>query len=218
MKKLRLRTPLVLYLCLYLSPCSATPVIQEVFYDQVGSDGSAVFTEIYGAANFSLDGWRLDAINGSNNSVYRSIDLSGAIIPTDGLLLISTTSADSVLASMSDFTANVDWQNGPDSLLLINNLGVIIDAIQYGLTSFTLRGEGIASEDVNAGFSLSRSFAGLDTNNNLIDFKKGDPTPGFAEPLKSAVLNVPVGSTTSLLFLGLLLVMVIHRKRFKQAL
>lgn len=213
MIKILLGTALVLPTSFYFSNVHAAPVIQELYYDQPATDGSSVFTEIYGDAGLDLTGWRLDAINGSNDTVYRSIGLTGAVIPADGLLLISTPLANSALATISDFTANVDWQNGPDSLWLIDDLNNLIDAIQYGLTNFVARGEGTPSLDVSAGFSLARKYAGDDTNNNLADFMIGTPTPGLVKSLISPARNVPTSSTTSIFLLGLVMLIVTYRKR-----
>lgn len=218
MIRILLGTTLVLLASFYFTQAQATPVIQEIYYDQVGGDGSDVFTEIYGDAGSDLSGWRIEAINGSNDITYRTINLTGVLIPADGLLLISTNSANSALAAISDFTANVDWQNGPDSLWLIDDLNNLIDAVQYGTTEFALRGETEATTDVSAGFSLSRHFEGFDTNNNRMDFIAGTPTPGFANQQITMAFKVPTSSSTSLFLLGLLMLLVGLRKRSVAAL
>ena len=102
--------------CLASRAASAGPIIHEVFYDAVGSDTGQVFTEIYGETGMSLSGWSLVGINGSGGSPYRTIDLTGAVIPADSLLVIAQSSATPLLAGLRDFVANVDWQNGPDAV------------------------------------------------------------------------------------------------------
>lgn len=214
MKTLIMRTPyaLLFYLCIS-AKANALPVIQEVYYDQIGSDGSEVFTEVYGVAGFDLTNWKLQGVNGFNNTVYRTIDLTGAIIPIDGLLLISTASANVSLSSISDFTANVDWQNGPDSLWLVDPIGDIVDTIQYGLTGFDPAGEGTPTTDVSAGQSLSRQFAGLDTNNNLADFVAGSPTPGSVIAPPKKVTSVSTPSMSLLFIFGLSSLIGLSRRR-----
>ena len=83
--------------CLASRAASAGPIIHEVFYDAVGSDTGQVFTEIYGEAGMSLSGWSLVGINRSSGSPYRTIDLTGAVIPADSLLLIAQSSATPLL-------------------------------------------------------------------------------------------------------------------------
>lgn len=217
MIKIILGAALVLLASFYLTTVSATPVIQEVYYDQPSTDGSEVFTEIYGTAGFDLTGWRLDAINGNNDSVYRSIDLSGALIPTDGVLLISISSANVLLKTITDFTANIDWQNGPDSVWLIDDLNNLVDSIQYGVTAYPTRGEGQPAPDVTAGFSLSRAFAGLDTNNNLADFIVSTPTPGTVNYPQAAALKVSSSTSLSFLIPGLIALLVSQRRHLRKA-
>ncbi len=183
-------------------PAYGIPVlIQEVLYDGPGADADDVFTELFGSPGLSLAGWSLIGINGSNDSIYRTIDLTGAIIPDDGLLVIATSSANAGLAVFRDFTANVDWQNGPDAIQLLDPLGQITDALQYGIIAGIFRGEGSAASDVSAGRSLSRDRFGTDTNNNAFDFAAlSSPTPGVGP---DSLATVPLPSAFSLFALGL---------------
>ena len=50
---------IVLVASLWASEGSATPVIQEVFYDALGPDTSSVFTELYGCPGTALNSWSL---------------------------------------------------------------------------------------------------------------------------------------------------------------
>ena len=79
----------------FFSPAQshAIPVIQEVLYDGPGTDADDVFTEIFGIAGMSLDGWSLVGVNGSNQQSYRTVTLEGAVIPNDGILVITTLAA-----------------------------------------------------------------------------------------------------------------------------
>ena len=107
---------------LIATPATGAPIIQEVFYDASGLDSGEAFTEIFGMAGMPLDGWSLVGINGGTGLPYRTLDLTGATIPGDGLLVIATSSAAPSLTAVRDFTANVDWQNGPDAVQLIESL------------------------------------------------------------------------------------------------
>ena len=168
--------------CLVPRAASAGPIIHEVFYDAVGSDTGQVFTEIYGEAGMSLSGWSLVGVNGSSGSPYRTIDLTGAVIPADSLLVIAQSAATSLLAGLRDFVANVDWQNGPDAVQLLDPWGGRADALQYGDAGLHNAGEGTPAFDAAAGSGLTRDLLGSDTNNNRIDFSVGIPSPGLGPP------------------------------------
>ena len=66
-----------------------TVVLNEVYYDAIGADAGEVFTELFGPAGMSLSGWSLVGINGNTGLEYITVDLTGAVIPTDGLLVIA---------------------------------------------------------------------------------------------------------------------------------
>lgn len=190
----------------------ALPVIQEVFYDAPGGDAPYVFTELYGTPGMNLNGWKLLGVNGYNGTTYRTIQLTGAIVPDDGLLVIATSSAIGSLLAQRDFIANVDWQNGPDAVQLLNPLNIIIDALQYGNAGVNNAGEGTPAADVNAGRSLSRDAFGTDTNDNSADFiSLATPTPGIGPNAN------PVPEPTTLLLLSTgIVVLYIQRRRQNQ--
>lgn len=178
---------------------ASTVVIQEVLYDGVGSDSDDVFTELFGAPGTSLDGWTLVGVNGGSGDSYRTIDLSGVFIPVDGLLIIATSSANTALAAITDYVANVDWQNGPDAVQLwFENSQV--DALQYGDAGVNNAGEGSVASTTLAGLSLSRDILGSDTDNNAQDFTVGEASAGVGP----AVVPVPAAAWLFLSGLGLL--------------
>ena len=192
---------------LWLTSAYATPIISEVLYDGPGSDADDVFTEIYGDAGMLLDGWSLTGINGGDGVIYRVIDLSGAIIPDDGYLVIATALAHAGLASLRDFIANVDWQNGPDSIQLRDPTGMVIDALQYGDAGLNNHGEGLPAASIAAGHSLARTNPIPDTDDNLNDFVDlFSPTPGIG-PYTS---EVPEPWSISLFLIGIPL--LLHKR------
>ena len=180
MNALRLLFVILIYSFQWYLPAGATPVIiNEVLYDGPGSDADDVFTELYGTPGLLLDGWSLTGTNGDNGTIYRSIALTGAMIPGDGYLLITTASANPLLIILTDFIANVDWQNGPDSIQLLDPAGTIMDALQYGDAGIYNRGEGLPAMMPATGHSLARELPILDSNNNRSDFiELSLPTPG----------------------------------------
>ena len=163
-------------------PAGAQVRIQEVLYDAVGTEAAGVFTELSGPPGTSLDGWSLVGINGSNGTSYRTVNFTGgASIPADGILVVATATANPGLAAVRDFTANVDWQQGPDAVQLQDQNDQIVDALQYGDAGGHNSGEGTPAPRTGAGRSLSRDAAGTDTGDNAADFSILEvPTPGTA--------------------------------------
>jgi hypothetical protein len=202
----RERTPIRLSLCLpvlaaaMLSPVpSAATVISEAMYDAVGADNGSVFVELFGAPGTVLDGLALEGVNGGDGSVYLTLVLSG-VIPGDGVFVVADDSGDgTTLVANADLIVNMDFQNGPDSIVLRDG-GSVLDALGYGdFTSAVFAGEGSAAPDAPAGSSLARFDPLADSNDNLSDFTVLDsPTPGNVP-----VSSVPVPPALMLLLSGI---------------
>jgi hypothetical protein len=183
-RRLRWGTYLALGLAtLFAGSASATPLISEVFYDATGSDDGLGFVELYGEPGTVLDGLVIEGINGSNGAAGPVIELVG-VIPADGLFVLADhTSANTTEVIEADATANFDFQNGPDSIVLRDG-DTVLDAVGYGVfgAGEVFAGEGMPAEDPPAGWSLARYFADVDTDDNAMDFVALDvPTPGVAE-------------------------------------
>ena len=168
--------------------------MNEVYYDAFGSDAPSVFTEILGEPGTIRDVWALVGINGANREIYRRIDLTGAVVPDDGLLVIATGRATLELVLELDFIANVDWQNGPDAVQLWSATGTLVDALQYGDAGPGNAGEGAPGLDAPPGLGLTRR-NGSDSNDNATDFVVAAPTPGrrarpLAEPRSLWLLSL----------------------------
>jgi len=159
-------------------------VINEVIYDNVGTD-LYTWTELKGTPGMSLNGYKLLGHNGNGGVIYRTIALDGYTMPADGYFLVTQNATN---PAGSDLVANVDWQNGPDSIQLVKNVGgvdTMIDAVGYGTfgASDIFGGEG--SPCIGQGSPLTNSMArcpdGRDTQNNANDFiADPNPTPGYA--------------------------------------
>ena len=193
------------------SSSSATIIISELLYDVSGPDGGQVFVELLGAPGTDLDGLQLEGVNGRDGSVYKHIDLAG-LIPADGVFVIGDDEGSGAsLVPNTDWVADVDFQNGPDSVVLRDATG-ILDALGYGdFAAAMFAGEGNPAGDVPAGLSLARHSPWLDTNDNSVDFIAFDvPTPGMipAKPLPPTgmvpVKPVPEPATAWLLLSGLI--------------
>jgi hypothetical protein len=200
-------------------PALPSVVIHEVLYDATGADAPHVFTELFGEAGLSLEGWSLLGLDGASGLAYRTLDLTGAVIPSDGLLVIATARAIGELLLVRDFVADVDWQNGPDALVLRNPLLEIVDALQYGDAGAVFLGEGTPASDPPAGLSLTRDGRSTDRDDNSVDFEAAEPTPGHravpvSEPssalLLLAGLGGALGRVLSLLAMQSLMIGVRH--------
>lgn len=161
----------------------ASIIINEIDYDQTGAD-TAEFIELFntGINSISLDGYFIDLINGNNNTVYRSIDLSDFSVGSGGYFVICN---DTLLVANCnyDFTNSTSWfQNGsPDAIALYNSTG-LIDSLSYEgeMTAFT-EGSVLTVADSNSiTASISRLPNGFDSNDNNLDFQLGCITPGTA--------------------------------------
>lgn len=165
--------------------------ISEVLYDGEGADPATVFVELAGVPGTSLSGHTLVGVNGNGGVDYNAIDLSSLTFPADGILVIAHPSADPATAAQADlFAAEVDYQNGPDSIQLRDGSGAVIDAVGYGdFAAAVFAGEGSPAADGLAGESLARDANQTDTDNNAADFALGAPTPGVG-----GSMDVPAGS------------------------
>lgn len=160
----------------------ALPLISEVAYDAVGSDDGAVFVELAGVPGAPVDGLTLEGVNGSDGGVTVTVSLSGSF-PADGLFVVADSAAGGgTSVAGADQLADFDFQNGPDSVLLLSG-STVLDAVGYG--SFgpgdVFAGEGSPAPDAPAGQSIARRFADVDTGDNAADFVVlATPTPGSA--------------------------------------
>jgi hypothetical protein len=187
----------------------AQTVISELLYDASSADNGNVFVELFGAPGSVLDGMVLEGINGADGSVYHSVELAG-VIPSSGVFLIGDDSGDGAsYISNVDLVREIDFQNGPDSVILRND-DMLLDALGYGdFTGLLFSGEGAAAPDAPAGHSLARIDPAQDSNNNFDDFMVLDvPTPGSV-----TVSAVPVPPAVALFLSGIVGLAGVARKR-----
>jgi hypothetical protein len=212
----RERTPIHLPVCAlglagaFMAPgVHAATVISEALYDAAGTDNGNVFIELYGTPGTLLDGLSLDGVNGTDGSVYLTLPLTG-VIPGDGVFVIADDAGDgSSLVGNADLVVDMDFQNGPDSIVLRDSAG-ILDALGYGdFTAAVFAGEGNAAPDAPAGSSLARFDPLTDSNDNLSDFTVLDtPTPGSV-----AVSAVPLPPALGMFLSGIVGLCAVSRRR-----
>ena len=174
-------------------------VINEIDYDQEGTDATE-FVEIYNGTNAPADltGHKLVFVNGSNNTVYRTVELGSAgVLPPAGFLVVASSAvavADGgVVIRFAGPTNNIE--NGdPDGVALVSATA-LVDALSYegGMTAVPLGtpygtvtlvppGGGdpdLADSNAEASQSLARVQDGVDTGKDSDDWMVTmNPTPG----------------------------------------
>ena len=175
--------------------CSACGlVINEIDYDQLGPD-NAEFIELYNPCSSSIDlsSYSVLLVNGSTNTVYRTIPLPAVMLAANDYFVICGSGSGTPNCDMQ-VTPGTDWlQNGaPDGVALVNNTGnVLIDALSYEGPIINVIPYGwslvegtflpVSTADSNTiTIGLSRIPNGVDTNDAATDWKLGIITPGTA--------------------------------------
>jgi len=165
---------------------STSLVINEIDYDQVGSD-TAGFVEIRnnGDAAATLDGVALVFVNGGDSAEYDRVPLTGT------------------LAAGAYLVVQKDAQNGaPDGVALVDTTTkTLLDALSYegSITAATIDGQtyslvegaplpATVADSNTADGSLIRNPDGHDANNAATDWAfTTTPTPGAANVLTAPV-------------------------------
>ena len=167
----------------------AQVVINEVDYDQIGTD-NAEYLEIknIGSSAFPLQYLRVVMINGNNGGAaeYRTIESSSwpALEPGDYFVICANQSITVNCDHAATPATNLIQNGSPDAIALVSTTdGFVYDQLSYGgsVPGYT-EGTGTTAEDTNAqdGLSLCRWPDGADTDDNDADFVIGCPTPGDA--------------------------------------
>lgn len=166
---------------------STTLVINEVDYDQIGTD-TAEFLEIknISATSINLDLYTVEFVNGNlgGAAVYRTLDLPNYDLPAGDYYVICANAA-TVINCDLDGTPNTDYiQNGAPDALAIRLSGTLVDAVSYEGNSGApyTEGSGVGLEDAPSDppKSISRCMDGTDTDQNNVDFQYVAITPGAA--------------------------------------
>lgn len=175
-------------------------VINEVDYDQPGTD-TAEFIEIYNPTGAqSLSNLSVVLVNGADEQIYDTIDLSSlGTLASGGYLVIAgpnvTVSAPAVKLDPG-WTSNAIQNGSPDGIAIVDTAaGIVIDALSYeGATNAIMPWSGsvvslvegtetsVADSTASSG-SLCRSPNGTDTDDASQDWQFcPTPTPGAANP------------------------------------
>jgi predicted extracellular nuclease len=176
----------------FLAQAGGTPaplVINEIDYDQVGTD-AAEFIELKASSSIAhLSDYRIEFVNGSDNSTYSTINLSDVALAAGGYYVIcgnttTTPNCNQVISTIA--STNVIQNGAPDGVRLVRiSDSAVIDAMSYeGSMACCTEGTALpaspADDSATANFGYSRFADGLDTNNNATDFSLRCITPGAA--------------------------------------
>lgn len=152
------------------------PVINEIYYDQPGEDGTDVFIELWGPPGLSLMGFKLRSYSAATGELLMQQSLDGATIGDDGYLVIADTNLNLTLFELTDLIAPIaDLQNSPAYLQLVFG-EIVVDMVGYG-TGPNQQSEGSPAQEAVPGLSLNRSEFHADTDDNSQDFAACQPSP-----------------------------------------
>lgn len=184
------RLLITLWSVFLLSALSAQVYINEIDYDQPGTD-NAEFIELVGPDNTSLDGYTIELVNGANGVVYRTVDLAGLAIPPDnisgyGFFVIGPAGFSNVDFTPTGWTTDQIQNGAPDGILLKLN-GVVVDGFSYegaiGNNADFTPGMAISATEDNLApnLSIGRILFGFDPNNQDQYFAPIAHTPSPGE-------------------------------------
>jgi len=168
-------------------PVRSALVINEIDYDQPGSDG-AEFVELKNVSGAAVDlgNYQLQLVNGSGGgaTVYRTINLPAVSLAAGDYFVVCGNSTNVANCDLVASPATDLIQNGaPDAVGLALN-GTVVDAVSYeGDTGapYTegsgagLEDSGLAGQDYKG---ISRFPDGVDSDNNNVDLSPRCITPG----------------------------------------
>lgn len=192
--------PLLLGLLTF--PSSAQLVINEVDYDQPGTD-NAEFIEILNTGPSALDLSNLSVVmhNGASGSAAEYASLSNGAWPVlaSGSFFVicanaSTTNCNAVVSPATNLI-----QNGPmDAIALVwteNPTPLVMDVLSYaGTLPGQAEGAGSTNEDTNLanGISIGRYPDGTDTQDNNTDFQRMCSTPGTTNVIDPLACDIDI--------------------------
>ena len=206
------------------TPTQAAVVINEIDYDQAGSD-VAEFIELHNTSPgpVSLNGYSIDLVNGSNGSSYNSFGLNSHSIDANGYFVLcgdATTVANCTISLSSSGWIQNGGSDG-DAIALLRD-GTLIDSVVYeGIgnhLAFLAEGGSFANADSSSiTASIARLPNGIDTDFNTGDFGSACLTPGGSNISGSgdcsvAVNPVPVPAAAWLFGSGLLGLIGVSRR------
>jgi len=167
------------------APTAAALVINEVDYDQPGTD-AAEFVEIRNNDSVSVDlsAYSLQLVNGNGGSVYSTTTFPSVSLAAGDYFVVCANAA-TVANCDVDVSPDTNFiQNGaPDAVALFFG-STLIDVVSYEgdtVAPYTEgSGAGLVDDAASATEGISRCADGSDTDQNNVDFSLREITPGAA--------------------------------------
>ena len=165
-----------------VNDCGFRPVVNEVDYDQPGSD-TAEFVEILnrGTEVGNLSTVELVLVNGNGGAPYQTIGLPDVdLAPGEHFVVCK----DAATVAVCDLDAISSIQNGSPDAVALRIDGVVVDTVSYEGDVAAPYTEGSGSGLSDSGSSgqdyrgISRLPNGFDSNRNNVDFARSCITPG----------------------------------------
>ncbi len=165
---------------------SATLVVNEIDYDQAGTD-AAEFVEIknISAAAIDLNGYTLELVNGSGGgaAIYDTIALPAVSLAAGDYFVVCANAATVINCDLDDGPDTNFIQNGDPDAVALRLSGALVDTVSYDgdtLAPYT-EGSGVGLTDTALGTtSISRCPDGVDSDQNNQDLSEQLSTPGAA--------------------------------------
>ena len=162
---------------------AAELVINEINYTTPGTGDPKEFIEIFnpGSASVDLSNYRFEAVNGSNGESYLSYDGSGQLAG-GGYFLFARQVIFDAASGAKLLLDGANLQNGPDAVRIVETAtGRVVDAVHYkGPVAGAGEGSPAASDSGTESKSIGRCANGFDSDENSLDFRSMDSTPGAA--------------------------------------
>lgn len=188
--------------CVLATNVGAQLVINEVDYDQPGTD-NAEYIEILNTGPSPLDLSNLNVMmhNGASGNAVEYASLSGGAWPVlaAGSFFVICANASTANCNAVVTPATNLIQNGPmDAIALVwteNPTPLVMDVLSYaGTLPGEVEGTGTTNEDTNlgVGVSLGRFPDGTDTQDNSADFHRMCSTPGAPNVIDPLVCGLDV--------------------------
>ncbi|HET9344236.1 MAG TPA: ExeM/NucH family extracellular endonuclease [Candidatus Limnocylindrales bacterium] len=160
-------------------------VINELDYDQVGTDTSEYFElKNTGTSAVNLDAYNVLLVNGNAGGalIYDTIDLPDAVLAAGDYFVVCANAGTVPNCDFDDGPDTDFIQNGGTDAVGLRNGSTLVDALSYeGNTAAPYTetaGTTAADSNTIGDIGLSRCLDGTDTNNNNADFQLRAITPG----------------------------------------
>jgi hypothetical protein len=191
--------PILLSLLFAPALLHAQLVINEVDYDQPGTDASE-FLELknIGTTAYPMDEVAVILVNGSGGAPATYLTISSDTWPDlapGAYFVICANGSTPNCGHLATPATNLIQNGVPDAIAVVNTVtDEVLDVLSYGgnVVGY-VEGTGTTAVDVNSvdERSLNRWPDGADTNNNDADFRLGCSTPGAINLVDDVVCDVP---------------------------